>query len=260
MKKELQIMGILNVTPDSFSDGGKYTNPKNLEQRIKELIHEGADIIDVGGESTGPGSSDVRTAEELRRVIPTVKMIRSLSNSVKISIDTNKSEVAKAAIENGATIINDVTALRNDEKMAKLVAESEVKVILMYSKDQTPRTSIQEMEYEDVINEIKEFLEERIEYAKSQGVKNEQIIIDPGMGHFVSAKAKYSMEIIQRLGELTKLTYPILLGISRKSFLGGNLEDRDQKGLPVTAIAYLNGASIIRTHRPELTKNYLCQI
>lgn len=244
----LKIMGIINLTPDSFSDGGKYNTLQKALKRAKELEKQGADIIDIGGESTGPNSKNIPLKEELNRVIPFLKKLRK-QTKLLISIDTYKSEVAKQALEAGANWVNDVTALRGDPKMAKIVARYKCPVILMYSKNSTPRTTIKNKNYKDVILTIKTFLKKRIAYAKKHGIKPENIIIDPGMGQFISAIPKYSYEIIARLPELKTLNHPILIGASRKSFIGtGPMKSRDQKSKIIEAIAYLNGASIIRTH------------
>ncbi|MFH1284392.1 MAG: dihydropteroate synthase [Candidatus Peregrinibacteria bacterium] len=248
-------MGILNVTPDSFSDGGQHDTVKKALKRAEEMESEGADIIDIGGESTGPNSKYVPPNEELKRVIPVLKALRK-KTSIPISIDTYKSQIAREALENGADIINDVTALRGDTSMAKIVAKYKCPIILMYSKDKTPRTTVQKKHYKDVIKTIKSFLLARIRYAQKKGIKKSQIIIDPGMGNFISAIPKYSYEIISRMSELQKLKLPILLGASRKSFLGGTFKDRDTASVAIAGIAYLNGASIIRTHNVSATKEF----
>lgn len=210
---------------------------------------EGADIIDIGGESTGPGSKDVSEEEELKRVMPILKALRP-KTKLQISIDTYKSEVARQSLEAGADMINDVTGLRNDPEMAKIVAKYQCPIIIMYSKDETPRTTVKAVHYTDVIQTIGEFLAERIKYAKSEGIDEKNIIIDPGMGQFISSDPKYSIEIIERLKELAqKFPYQkILLGISRKSFLEGDLNERDKRAKPLTALAIQNGVSILRTH------------
>lgn len=249
-------MGILNLTPDSFSDGGKFNNEKAALKRLEEMEKQGANIIDIGGESTGPNSPAVSGREEIGRVLPILKIIRKYTQ-LPISIDTYKAEVAYQCLEEGADLINDVTALRQNPKLAKIVAKAKCPIILMYSKDKTPRTTREETHYKDVIKAIKKFLEQRIKFAKKQGIASENIIIDPGMGAFVSAIPKYSLEIIARLKELQTLKYPILIGISRKSFLEGSVETRDTKGALLEAIAYLNGASIIRTHNIKTTKECL---
>lgn len=249
------IMGVLNITPDSFSDGGKYYTLKTALKRVKEMEQQGADIIDIGGESTGPGSRYVNTQDEINRVIPILKEIRK-QTKLPISIDTYKSKVADKALKAGANIINDVTAFRGDSKMVMIAAKYQCPVIIMYSKDNSPRTSIQKTEYKDIISTIKTFIQERIVFAKERGVKSKNIIIDPGLGHFISAIPKYSYEIIARLQELKKLKHKILIGISRKSFLGNSLKTRDSKGLPLTAIAHFNGANIIRTHDVKGVKEF----
>jgi dihydropteroate synthase len=283
MATKVKIAGILNVTPDSFSDGGKFFSLKKALVQAKKLIAAGADIIDVGGESSGPNSTFVPVDEELRRVIPVVLSLRALlfaegkrkrgnllfakqcplacrllrrnDNNVIISVDTYKSKVAVQAIAAGTKIINDVTALRGDPKMAGLIAKTGVKIILMYSKDQTARTTRTKKRYKDVIKTIKEFLKERVEFALSQGIKRSQIILDPGMGAFISGDPKYSLEVIRRLGELKDLGFPVLVGISRKSCLPGPLAERDAATFAANLVAIQNGADIIRVHEVSTCYN-----
>ena len=238
------IMGVLNLTPDSFSDGGQFNSIEKAKKRVKEMEKEGADIIDIGGESTGPGSKNVKLEEELNRVIPIIKAITKITK-LPISIDTYKADVADQALQSGAKIINDVTGLRGDKEMVNIARKHQCPIVIMYSKDKTARTSKTAKHYKDVIKTIKAFLEKQSKYAIKNGIKKENIILDPGMGAFISTIPEYSYEIISRLSELPK---PLLIGISRKSFLGGKLAERDFKAMPLTAIAYLNGASIIRTH------------
>ncbi|HCA66839.1 MAG: Dihydropteroate synthase [Parcubacteria group bacterium GW2011_GWC2_44_17] len=247
------IMGVLNVTPDSFSDGGQFMGMEKALARAKEMEREGADIIDIGGESTGPKSKLVGVEEEYSRIIPVVRAIRKRSQ-IPISIDTYKSDIAEAALKAGANMINDVTALRGDPRMGEIIARYRCQVVLMYAKDKTPRTTLKKKRYADIIQTISEFWKKRIAYARTHGIKKPQIILDPGLGHFVSAVPKYSFEIIARLHELTYLGYQILIGISRKSFLGGEIDSRDERGLPIQVIAALNGARILRTH--EVKKLY----
>lgn len=250
MKSRIQIMGILNVTPDSFSDGGVYFSLKKAVSRAKEMIKEGANIIDVGGESSGPNSVFVPEKEELKRVIPVIKKIVPIckKHGVLISIDTYKSEVARKAVQAGAEIINDVTALRGDPKMAQTAAKLGMPIILMYSKDPTARTTRQKKHYKNVTKTIMEFLKSRIKYAQKAGIKKENIIIDPGMGAFISAIPKYSFEILRGLNEFKKLGFPILIGTSRKSFLPGALNQRQIPSLIANLVASKNGASILRVH------------
>lgn len=258
-QKRLIIMGILNVTPDSFSDGGKYNTLEKAIKKAIELEQEGADIIDVGGESTGPNSKKITLEEELLRTIPVIKALRKITK-LPISIDTYKSEVANQALLNGANMINDVTALRSDKKMAKIAKKHNCPIIMTYSKDNSPRTTIKEKSYKDVIKTIKEFFKNQILYAKKQGIKSGNIIIDPGMGQFISAIPRFSYEIIARLSELKTMGFFICIGISNKSFLMGKMETRDKKAKPLSVIAYLNGASIIRTHDVKGLKEFFSSL
>lgn len=248
-------MGILNVTPDSFSDGGKYLDADLAMEKALQMIRDSADIIDVGGESTGPGSSAVMEEEELRRVIPVIERIKKSigkKNKVVISVDTYKAQIAQSAICAGASIVNDVTALRGDSKMASLIAKTGVKIVLMYSKDSTPRTTREAKQYKDVVKAVADFLNGRIDFALKAGIKKSQIIIDPGMGAFVSSEHKYSFEILRRLREIKKLGYPILVGVSRKSFLPGAIADRDAPTFIANLVAAKNGADILRVHEVSL--------
>jgi len=255
MMKQPQIMGIINLTPDSFSDGGKFMNPKLALRQAVKLQNEGADILDLGAEATGPNSINISEAEEIERLIPTLKIIKKEVN-IPISVDTYKAKIADLALQEGATYINDITAFRGDKNMAKIISKHKAKAIIMYSKDKTARTTIKRKRYQDIIKEINNFFNEQIIYARTQGLKKSQIIIDPGMGHYISAIPRYSYEIISRLKELQNSGQEILIGISRKSFLGGPLNERDSRGLPLAAIAYFNGAGIIRTHNVKATKEF----
>lgn len=249
--KRTLIMGILNVTTDSFSDGGKFFSFESALARARQLIREGADIIDIGGESTRPGAEPVPTEEELRRVIPVIRAIRQES-SVPISIDTYKAAVAQAALEAGANIINDISALRFDPQMVRVVADARVPVVLMHMLG-TPKTMQQNPVYRDVVREIKEFLAERIAFAREHGI--EKIMIDPGIGF--GKTVAHNVEILRRLGELRELQCPILIGTSRKSFIG-RLGSTTSEPLPLdqrldgtiasTVIAVLHGAQIARVH------------
>lgn len=266
------IMGILNVTSDSFSDGGKYYEIESRKQKAEsrggsailravEMIKEGAAIIDIGGESTGPGSKDVSCEEELKRIIPVIKELRKQNSDIWISVDTYKSNVAHEAIKAGACIINDVTALRGDPDMARIIAKLDVPVILMYSKDSTARTTSGKVQYNDVVEIILKFLDERTKYAISVGIRRENIIIDPGMGAFVSGDPKYSWEILERLREFEVLGFSILIGASRKSFLAGPTKlppnERLEASLEAAKFAVKNGASILRVHDVKETIDFL---
>jgi dihydropteroate synthase len=246
--KRTLIMGIINVTPDSFSDGGKFFDPKVAISHAKSLVSQGADIIDVGGESTRPGSESVTMDEEIRRVIPVIEGIFD-EIKVPISIDTCKSEVAKAALDAGACIINDISAARSDPKIANVAAESSSLLILMHMQG-TPKDMQKNPQYGDVMGDIKEFLRERLDFALSKGVPKENIIIDPGIGFGKTLEHNY--EIIRRLGELKDLNLPILIGTSRKSFIGNTLEldvnERLEGTLATITMSIINGADIIRVH------------
>lgn len=245
-------MGILNVTPDSFSDGNQFLSVDQAIPQLSRLIADGADIIDVGGESSGPGSVDISAEEELRRVKPVIDYIAAngLAEKTLFSIDTYKAPVARYALERGFTIANDVTALRGDPQMVGVLAKYRPYVVLMYSKDPTPRTTRENTQYHDVMAAIKTFLRERAALLLRAGFPENRIILDPGMGMFVSADPKYSYEIIDRLGELKSLGYPILVGPSRKSFLGGknDIASRDEKSWQIARQAIQNGAAIVRMH------------
>lgn len=240
---EVKVMGIVNVTPDSLFNGGE----------VKEMIEAGAAIIDIGGESTGPGSVDVSGGEELERVLPVITELRRDFPDIFISIDTYKADVAANAIEAGADMVNDVTAGRGDDRMFDVVRDLEVPYVMMYAKDDTPRTTTEVLEYDDVMKTICDFLEEKVSEL-------DQVIVDPGMGMFVSGEPKYSYEILARLGELRGLGCPILVGASRKSFLGGKVEDRLEGSLAAACVAAQNGAKIIRAHDVEQTVKALTVI
>lgn len=258
------VMGVLNVTPDSFSDGGMYQGVDRAVKRALQMVEEGADIIDIGGESSGPDSSDVLAEEELERVIPVIEKLR-MESDVLLSVDTYKHQVALHALNIGTNMVNDVTALRGDPDMAKSLAQyDDVPVILMYSKDSTARTTPEKVAYDDVMSTVKEFLEERIQYAIDAGIARERLVVDPGMGAFVSGDAQYSLQILKRLEELTKLELPVLVGPSRKSFIGDVLglpvDQRLEGGLAACAVAVMHGASILRVHDVQQTRRLVDMI
>jgi dihydropteroate synthase len=242
------IMGILNVTPDSFSDGGKYLDEKTAVAHGVEMAGEGAGIIDIGGESTRPASMLVDAQEEARRVIP---VIAQLSKKVKVplSIDTSKASVAKAALDAGAAMINDVTALTGDPEMAPLAAARGCPVVLMHMKG-TPRTMQKAPYYRELMGEIIAFLRDAIDRAVAAGVDRDQIVVDPGIGF--GKTVEHNLEILQRLRDLSCLGRPVLVGPSRKSFLGkasgADVEDRAFATAGAVALATEAGAQIIRVH------------
>ncbi len=243
------IMGILNVTQDSFSDGGLYFDKSAAIKRAIQMVEEGADIIDIGGESTRPGAEPVTVEEELRRTIPVIEVLAKEIN-VPISIDTYKSEVAEKALDAGASIVNDISGLRFDPEMAKVVSEYKVPVVIMHIKGR-PKDMQQNPVYEALIPEIMDYLREGIRLAKESGVSEDKIIIDPGIGF--GKTFNQNLEIINNLREFTLLEKPILIGLSRKAFIGkilGNVSvtDRLEGTAAAVAISIMNGANIIRVH------------
>ncbi len=238
-------MAVLNVTPDSFSDGGQFKEfggEVDVVERAREFFEDGATVLDIGGESTRPGSKEVSLEEELSRVIPAIEKIHAAFPEALISIDTWKSEVAEAALKAGARMVNDVTAGRGDSRIFEVVARHGVPMVLMYSKQNSPRTDREEVQYEDVMKTIKDFLQERITVARAVGVN--EIVVDPGMGAFVSGNPKYSFEILERIEELRKLGCPILVGTSRKGFLGD-----DRLGMTLWTTLQLQGkVDYLRVH------------
>ena len=242
------VMGILNVTPDSFSDGNKFIDSERACSHALEMIKQGADIIDIGGESTRPGSDPVSEETELNRVIPVIEMIRNHSE-IPISIDTNKSVVAEKAINAGADIVNDISALTFDLRMTSVVARSNAPVILMHIKG-TPKNMQENPGYTDIVSEIIQYFQDRIEYSITQGISKENIILDPGIGFGKSVEDNFT--ILKNIYEFRKLGYPILVGPSRKSFIGAtlnrNVDDRLLGTAAAVSASIMNGADIIRVH------------
>ncbi len=249
MNTAYRVMGILNVTPDSFSDGGQYLDPPAAVQHALELEAAGAAIIDVGGESTRPGAEPVTEAEELARVVPVLAGLRDVGLRAAISIDTSKVAVARAAIDTGASLVNDVTAFRAEPALASLVAERGVDCCLMHMLGE-PRTMQRDIHYGDVVREVREFLEERVGYALAAGIARERITIDPGIGF--GKRVEDNLELLARLDELSSLGLPVAIGTSRKSFLGavtGNPgADRLAGTIATCVMAFERGASIFRVH------------
>ena len=241
-------MGILNVTPDSFSDGGLFFDAGIAVERAERMVAEGADIIDVGGESSRPGANSVPTEIEIDRVLP---VIEELAKTLKtpVSIDTYKSSVARRALDVGASIVNDISALQGDPDMASVVAEAGVPVVLMHMKG-TPKDMQLHPRYDSLIPEIISFLKTRVQAAVDAGISSDQIIIDPGIGF--GKTITHNLEIIRRLQEFKSLEKPILIGTSRKSFIGKILDlpadDRLEGTAATVAVAIANGADIIRVH------------
>lgn len=247
--KKTCIMGILNVTPDSFSDGGKHFDKDSAIQRALQMAEDGADIIDIGGESTRPGSDAVDAKEEIKRTIPVIEALSKKIN-VPISIDTYKSEVAKIALETGASIVNDISGLRFDSSMPDVIAKHNVPVVIMHIKG-TPKNMQQNPEYEALIPEIMDYFRESIAIGVRAGIDENKIIIDPGIGFGKSLE--HNLEIINSIKEFKLLGKPTLIGLSRKSFIGKILgnespDERLEGTAAAVAISILNGANIIRVH------------
>jgi dihydropteroate synthase len=242
------LLGIVNVTPDSFSDGGRYFDSEVAVAHAVRLAEEGADMLDIGAESTRPGAVPVEATEELRRLIPVVRAIAK-AVAVPISIDTSKASVAKAAIDEGAVIVNDVTGLRGDPAMADLIAQTGAGIVLMHMQG-TPQTMQQAPEYQDVVEHVAAFLSERAGYAIGRGVAQSQIILDPGIGF--GKVLVQNLDLLGQLSRFIQLGYPLLIGPSRKSFIGQltgqPVEDRAWGTAAAVAIAVEQGAHILRVH------------
>jgi len=251
------VMGILNTTPDSFSDGGQFVAVDSALAQALKMHREGADIIDVGGESTRPGAKSVSTIDEINRVIPVIKAIRKQSD-VLISIDTSKPEVMSEAVKAGANIINDVNALRAQGAL-DVCAQLAVPVCIMHMQGE-PRTMQNEPVYDDVITEIKEFFEQRIDACIKAGIKRENIILDPGFGF--GKTLEHNLQLLKRLDEFQVLELPVLVGLSRKSMLGKIINDsapdnRLYASIAAAVLAGVNGASIFRVHDVKATVDAL---
>ena len=244
------LMGVINVTPDSFSDGGLFLDPKEAIAQGLRLEAEGAAILDVGGESTRPGAAAVSADEELRRVLPVLEGLADAGAEAQLSIDTSKAEVAAAGLTSGATLVNDVTALRADPEMAEVIAAAGADCCLMHMLGD-PRTMQRDPRYDDVVSEVKAFLEERMAFAIASGIEERRIILDPGIGF--GKTLDHNLELLRRLDELVAIGRPILIGTSRKSFLGRitgreNPADRLAGTIATCVIAYERGARVFRVH------------
>ena len=251
------IMGILNVTPDSFSENGKFFDSRKAIEHAVYMAESGADIIDIGGESSRPGSSGISAREELKRVIPIIEKVAD-QVEIPISIDTVKSDVARRALDAGASIINDISALRVDKKMAGVAAKHDAHLILMHMRG-TPEDMQNNTEYDDIIGEISQFFEDAAQKAIKAGVSKDKIIIDPGIGFGKSVEGNFV--IMKNLDRFLELGYSLLVGASRKSFIGKTLKldvDRRLEGsLAAACYAVLNGADIVRVHDVAETKKAL---
>lgn len=240
--KRTYIMGILNVTPDSFSDGGNFNSVELALNHAKQMINEGADIIDLGGESSRPGHTYVEADEELRRIVPVIKKIKEEIN-IPISVDTYKSKVAKEVLDLGVEMINDIWGLQKDKDMAKVVADYDAHVCIMHNQDGTKYDK-------DIIESIKDFLNKSIEIALKAGINKDKIVLDPGIGF--GKTFEQNLEVLRRLGELKVLGYPILLGTSRKSVIGNVLnvepKERVEGTIATTVLGVRDGVDIVRVH------------
>ena len=240
------LMGILNVTPDSFSDGGMFFDQTDAVLHAFQMVKDGADIIDVGGESTRPGADHVTIEEEMKRVVPVVQKLRQ-KTKIPLSVDTYKSKVAAGALKAGANIVNDITGLRGDPEMADVIAGAGASVVLMHIKG-TPRDMQVNPVYDDLVGEVYDYLEGAVETARSKGIS--QVMVDPGIGF--GKTADHNLELINRLAEFRKIGVPVLIGVSRKSFIGKILDTPVEARLEGTAAAVtasiLRGADIVRVH------------
>lgn len=251
------LMGIVNVTPDSFFDGGRYFDPQAAVAHAVRLVEEGADLLDIGAESTRPGAVPVEEFEERRRLIPVVTAVAK-AVSVPISVDTSKAGVAKAAIDAGAIIVNDVTALRGDPAMVELIALSGAGVVLMHMQG-TPQTMQKEPRYDDVVEEVEDFLAERVRFALARGVAKQQIMLDPGIGF--GKTLAHNLDLLAQLRAFTKSGFPLLVGPSRKAFIGHLVEqsgqDRAWGTAGVVALAVEQGANVLRVHDVAVMKDVI---
>lgn len=242
------VVGILNVTPDSFSDGGRYLSPDAAISRAEEMVGEGADVLDIGGESTRPGASDVSEAEERARVLPVLEAVARRLD-VPVSIDTTKAGVARAALDAGASIVNDISGLRFDPELADLAAERGAGLVLMHIRGQ-PRTMQENIHYDDLLGEITGELRESIEAARSRGCRPEQLVVDPGIGF--GKTAEHNLILLNHLDRLSELGRPVMVGPSRKSFIGKVLglevEERLEGTIAACVLALARGAKVFRVH------------
>lgn len=261
--KPVLVMGVLNLTPDSFSDGGTYLNSDTALARITELFASGADLVDIGAESTAPGATPVPLETEWERLWPTLSGTNShASPSLRIlSIDTFKSQIAERALSLGAALINDVSALRADPEMAQTIAAHDAHVLLMHSKEsgEHPHVTDSPRDYTDVVREVCEFLLTQARVATSAGIREDKILLDPGMGRFVSHDPKYSWELLRRFEDVCRALapFPVCIATSRKGFLGGNLSDRDAVSQLTALRAVNHGARMVRTHAPDMMRAFL---
>jgi dihydropteroate synthase len=243
------VMGVLNLTPDSFSDGGQFADPQAAVEHALQMAEAGADIIDIGGESSRPGSASVSAAEEIRRVLPIIGRLAEQQPTLCLSLDTTKAEVAQAGLEAGASIVNDISGLESDPAMLPTLAAAEAGCVIMHMRG-TPRTMQDNPQYRDVVEEVGDYLEQRTAAAEAAGIARERICLDPGIGF--GKTVEHNLELLGRLDEFARLERPLLIGPSRKAFIGATLNlavgERLEGTLAACVAAVLHGAAIVRVH------------
>ncbi len=258
-----KIMGILNVTPDSFYNGGKYNTTELAIKHAEKMIEEGADIIDIGGESTRPGADPVSIEEEKKRVLPVISELKRRNKDIIISVDTYKSEIAEKAIGLGASIVNDISGFQFDKNMAKVVSKKNVSLIIMHIKG-TPKNMQENPIYTNVVEEIKNFFKEKIKYALDNGIKKEKILLDPGIGF--GKTTEHNIQILKNIKSFKELGFPLVIGTSRKSFIGRILgneenplgpEERLEGSIATYVWSTIQGVDILRVHDVKQTKRAL---
>ena len=252
------VMGVLNVTPDSFSDGGKYNDPEAAWDRAQELIEDGANLLDIGGESTRPGATYIDEGEEVRRLKPVLRVLGKKS-SVPLSIDTRKAAVARMALDLGVVLVNDVSSLQDDPEMPEVVQTKGAGLVLMHRRGHSSTMHHRPM-YKNVVNEVKNFLGERLAFAQSQGIASSQIIFDPGIGF--GKNVNHNLQVLANIDFISDLGRPVLIGVSRKSFLGEltqkSTEERELGHAAVLATSIWQGAQIVRVHDVETVRDVVC--
>ena len=257
LESNVLIMGVLNLTPDSFSDGGQYLDPDAAIERAHQMIGEGADLIDIGGESTRPGAFPVSEGEEIRRITPVVRALGK-QTEIPLSIDTRKAAVAQVALDFGAVIVNDVSALQDDSSMAQLVQKSGAGVVLMHRQGQS-QTMQTAPYYDDVVGEVKSFLTERVAMAQSMGIPSDHIIVDPGIGF--GKTCDHNLKILANIHEVLQIGQPLLIGLSRKAFIGEltgkTVGERAMGNAAAVATAVWQGAHMFRVHDVALMKEVI---
>jgi len=248
LETRTRVMGILNVTPDSFSDGGRFLAPADAVRAGRRMIDQGADILDIGGESTRPGACEISIREELRRVLPAIEGLREVGD-IPLSVDTRHAEVASKAVAAGADIINDVSALRHDPAMAEVAVSTGAGLVLMHMRGR-PESMQRHPRYRNVVQEVRDFLAERVEAAIAAGIRKDALVVDPGIGF--GKTVEHNVDLLADLDELIGMRRPVLIGVSRKSFLGAltgrGPDERLAAGIAAQAFAVLRGARILRVH------------